>query len=79
MLPCDAGYRVARLAGGGLGAGACAAVAHPFNVATATSAACATMAQRVLAIETHPSCLVRIYVLGDPQCSVEARLAALEG
>ena len=63
------------LAGNGLGAG-CSGVEHPFNNG---SSGCQDMNQRVLTIETDPTCAVRVYVLSDPQCSPASRLARVIG
>lgn len=64
------------LASGALGAGSCTALSHPFN---SPATGCGSMDRRVLAIETDPTCTVRIYVLGDPSCSAASSLTAMAG
>lgn len=69
-----AGFRYYRLESDMLSA--CSDVAHPFNDPTT---GCESLDRRVLAIQTDPTCLVRIYVLGDSQCSNARQLAVMDG
>lgn len=72
-LPTLAGFRFYRLAGAALGA--CTDVAHPFND---PATGCESLDRRVLAVQTDPTCAVRIYVLGDPACSNAEELAVVD-
>jgi hypothetical protein len=54
------------------GLGSCA-VANPFE------SNCSSTAGRTLAFDTDPSCLVRIYVLGDPGCSNVDNVTFVDG
>ena len=63
------GYRAATMV---TGLDACA-FPTPFK------AACGSTAGRTIAFETHQSCLVRMYVLGDPSCSDHDNLTIVDG
>lgn len=71
--PRPSGFRFYRLAGAALGA--CSDVSHPFND---PATGCDSLDQRVLAIQTDPTCLVRIYMLGDDKCSAARELAVVD-
>lgn len=43
------------------------------------ASACVSLASRTLAIETDPSCLVTLVVLGDSGCSQPAQLTLVTG
>ncbi|KAL4434266.1 hypothetical protein ABPG75_000707 [Micractinium tetrahymenae] len=73
QAPENTGFRFFRLAGDALGT--CTDVAHPFND---PSSGCDSMDRRVLALQTDPTCLVRIYVLGDDKCSHARSLSVVD-
>ena len=66
---CAAGYRSAVLTDN---LGSCP-FAHPFKTD------CSATAGRTVAFETDASCLVRVYVLGDPSCSQTDNMTIVDG
>lgn len=71
-LTRPAGYRVYSLAGNTLSAGC--SVSHSLK-------GCSSLNQRLVAVATDPSCVVRAFVLGDAKCSStdEDALAFVQG